>query len=257
MPSHRALFAAALLTFCLAAIPRTAFAQFASSMNPMLRRQNSALNSKFGASQPQNPQQVIKDVKAKLSEANPDVRVEALKKLRDLESPQANRILIHSLADPDIRVKIKAVDLLGARGANSAVGPLSQMLFLRSTQPLLKLHVVAALGRIGDSRGALPVMQYLEEEHAQGDNPQACGTAAFALGEMGNPKATPLLTSLLATDKSSMVRQLAKQAIEKIGGELPSEHSMRLAQEHDQVIPTDERLAKLRKFDKKLEAMGR
>ncbi len=65
------------------------------------------------------------------------------------------------MSDPDVRVKVKAIDILGAREANDAVTPMSTMLFLRSTEPIVKLHLVAALGRIGDAQGALPVMQYL------------------------------------------------------------------------------------------------
>ena len=45
-----------------------------------------------------------------------------LKKLRNLQDPEVNKIIIDSLGDPDIRVKIKAVDLLGAMGV--AVTPL-------------------------------------------------------------------------------------------------------------------------------------
>ncbi len=116
----------------------------------------------------ETPFKIIKDVKQGLKDADPNVRVQELKKLRDLQDPEVNNILMDSLSDPDIRVKIKAVDMLGAREANGAVGAISQLLFLRSTEPLLKLHSTAALGRIGDTRGTLPVMQFLEEERAAG-----------------------------------------------------------------------------------------
>ena len=53
-----------------------------------------------------------------------------LKKLRNLDDPEVNKILIDSISDPDIRVKVKAVDLLGARQANEGVSPISQLLFL-------------------------------------------------------------------------------------------------------------------------------
>src|ERR1700675_1012004 len=64
---------------------------------------------------------IIKDVKLGLKDADPNVRVQELKKLRDLQDPEVNKILMDSLSDPDIRVKIKAVDLLGARQANEGV----------------------------------------------------------------------------------------------------------------------------------------
>jgi HEAT repeat protein len=201
---------------------------------------------------------IVKDVKLGLKDADPNARVQELKKLRDISDPEVNRILIDSLSDPDIRVKIKAVDLLGARQANDGVPPMAQMLFLRSTEPLLKLHAAAALGRIGDSRGSLPVMEYLEEETDAGDDDRARGTAVFALGEIGSDRSTELLSTVVANDKSDMVRRLAQEAIEKIDGELPSQHSTELAAEKTKLIqPTDEKLAKLREFDAKMQEMER
>jgi len=57
---------------------------------------------------------------------------------------------------------MKDLDLLGYRETNSAVGPISRMLFLRSAEPAVRLHAVAALGRIGDAQGALPIMRHSE-----------------------------------------------------------------------------------------------
>lgn len=201
---------------------------------------------------------IIKDVKLGLKDADPNARVQELKKLRDISDPEVNRIIIDSISDPDIRVKIKAVDLLGARQANDGVPPMSQMLFLRSTEPLLKLHAAAALGRIGDSRGTLPVMEYLEEETDACDDDRARGTAVFALGEIGSDKSTELLSTVVANDKSDMVRRLAQEAIEKIDGELPSQHSTQLAAQKTRLVrPTDEKLAKFREFDAKMQEMDR
>lgn len=201
---------------------------------------------------------IIKDVKLGLKDADPNVRVQELKKLRNLDDPEVNKIIMDSLSDPDIRVKIKAVDLLGARQANEGVPPMSQLLFLRSTEPLLKLHAAAALGRIGDARGTIPVMEYLEQESGSGDDDRARGTAVFALGEIGSDKSNELLSQVVANDKSDMVRRLAQEAIEKIDGELPSQHSTQLAAQKSKIVqPTDERLAKLRAFDQKLQEMER
>jgi len=209
-------------------------------------------------SEKETPFKVIKDVKLGLKDADPNVRVQELKKLRNLQDPEVNKIIMDSLSDPDIRVKIKAVDLLGARQANEGVPPISQMLFLRSTEPLVKLHAAAALGRIGDARGTLPVMEYLQEETASGDDDRARGTAVFALGEIGSDKSNDLLSQVVANDKSDMVRRLAQEAIEKIDGELPTQHSTELAAQKAKMIqPTDEKLSKLREFDKKLQEMER
>ena len=94
---------------------------------------------------------------------------------------------------------------------------MSSMLFLRSTEQIAKLHLVAELGRIGDARGTLPVMQFIAEP----EDERGRGTAVFALGEIGSEKATPLLKRIVTEDRSPMVRRLAQEALRKIDGELP------------------------------------
>lgn len=198
----------------------------------------------------ETPFKIIKDVKLGLKDADANVRVDELTKLRDLQDPEVNPILIESMADPDLRVKLKAIDILGAREANAAVAPMSSMLFLRSTEQIAKLHLVAELGRIGDAQGALPIMQFL----AEAEDERGRGTAVFALGEIGNEKATPLLKRAAMEDQSAAVRRLAREALRKIDGDLPFEHQKQLASQQDPhaAIPTDQKLANLRELDKKL-----
>jgi HEAT repeat protein len=250
-----------------AALPGLALAQYggsgmgsALSADPMSHqgKVQAGIDDIRTRNESESAYKVIKDVKLGLKDADPNVRVQELKKLRALQDPEVNKILMDSLSDPDIRVKIKAVDLLGARQANEGVPPMSQMLFLRSTEPLLKLHAAAALGRIGDARGTLPVMEYLEEESVAGDDDRARGTAVFALGEIGSDKPNELLSQVVANDKSDMVRRLAQEALEKIDGELPSQHSTEVAAQKAKLVqPTDEKLSKLREFDQKLQEMER
>src|SRR5437879_4907091 len=64
---------------------------------------------------------IIKDVKLGLKDADPNVRVQEVIKLRYLQDPDADRLLIVTLSDPDIRVKMKTIDILGYRETNSAV----------------------------------------------------------------------------------------------------------------------------------------
>lgn len=262
----RIVLAAALL-LCIAPVPQLAYGQLAGTgmgsplssygalQQGMMRAGVDDVRNNAGGG---DPTRVLKDVRQGLTDADPNVRVQELKKLRDVRDPEVNKILINSLSDMDVRVRIKAIDLLGARGANEAVAPMSQLLFLRSTEPIVRLHVAAALGRMGDAQGALPVMQYLEEQTRQGGDDRARGTAVFALGEMGSEKATPLLTQAANSDKSEMVRRLAQEALQKIDGELPSAHSAELAQQKTKVLrPTDEKLTKMRELDEKLQQMNR
>jgi HEAT repeats len=200
-----------------------------------------------------SPDQLETDAKKGMSDADPRVRAEALDKLRGISEPKAQEILIQGLTDPDIRVKIRAIDILGAQQATLAVPLMTQQLFLRETQAVVKLHIVAALGRIGDSRGTLPVVGYLKE--APDDS--ARGTAVFALGEIGDPHATDILVQTVTNDKNPMVRKLAQESLEKIDGELPTVHSeQQTAQSDSRLIPTDQRLSKMREVDREMQKLG-
>ena len=258
MIDTRNLFAAFALGLALA-IPQLAFAQYggqglgsALSSNPMSHQGQvkPGVDDMVSNAQKETPFKIIKDVKLGLKDADPNVRVSELEKLRNLQDPEVNHILITSMADPDVRVKVKAIDILGAREANEAVPPMSSMLFLRSTEPIVRLHLVAGLGRIGDAQGVVPIMQYLGEDQ----NEQSRGTAVFALGEIGSDKAVPLLNAVVAQDQSQMVRRLAKEALQKVSGELPTERAKTIASDTSKEnVPTDQKLAKFREMDKKLE----
>ena len=258
MTITRNLFVALALGVALA-IPELAFAQYggqgigsALSSNPMSHQGQvkPGVDDMQGNAAAETPFKVIKDVKLGLKDADPTVRVTELERLRFLQDPEVNQILTNSISDPDVRVKIKAIDILGAREANDAVTPMSTMLFLRSTEPIVKLHLVAALGRIGDTQGVLPVMQYLGEDQDE----RGRGTAVFALGEIGSDKATSLLNAVVAQDQSPMVRRLAKEALQKVSGEMPTERAKTVAEASTKANqPTDQKLAKLREMDKKME----
>jgi hypothetical protein len=199
-----------------------------------------------------SPDQLMQDAKKGMADADPRVRAEALDKLRSVNDPKAQEMLIEGLTDPDIRVKVRAIDLLGAQQATAAVPLMTQQLFLRETQAVVKLHIVAALGRIGDSRGTLPIVGYLKEA----SDDQTRGTAVFALGEIGDPHATDVLVQTVTNDRNPMVRKLAQESLEKIDGELPTAHSQQTAQSDQRLIPTDQRLSKMREMDREMQKLG-
>jgi hypothetical protein len=241
----------------LAAMSAPAHAQYggqglgsAISNDPMMRQNNAraGVDEVTNRAQKQTPFRIIKDVRQGMKDADPRARVMQLVKLRNLEHPEVDGILVEALSDPDTRVKVKAIDILGARGVNGAVPRMTQMLFLRTTEPIVKLHLIAALGRIGDADAAMPVVQYY------GENPdeRGRGTAVFALGEIGNDRCIPTLTRAVEEDESPMVRRLAKEALQKIGGELPTVRSRYVAEKpSEQQVPTDQKLAQLRELDEK------
>ena len=261
----RFIFAAAAICAIAVALPATSRAQSyggqglgsALANSPMMHQgiTRAGIDDITARADKESAFKIVKDVKLGLKDADPNVRVQELNKLRDVQDPDADRLLIEYLADPDIRVKMKDLDLLGYRETNAAVEPISQMLFLRSTEPAVRLHAVAALGRIGDAQGALPIMQYIQEE----TDDQGRGTAVFALGEIGNDKATPVLIKLADEDPSPMVRRLSKEALQKIDGELPRQHGEgEFAQKKpDSMTPTDQKLAKLRQVDQQIQSMSR
>jgi len=124
------------------------------------------------------------------------------------------------------------------------------MLFLRSTEQIVKLHLVAELGRIGDAQGTLPIMQFMAEPQDE----RGRGTAIFALGEIGSEKATSLLNKIVADVRNPMIRRLLQEALRKIDGEMPVEHQKQIASEQEPhaQVPTDQKLSNLRELDKKL-----
>jgi HEAT repeats len=193
----------------------------------------------------------MREAKRKFADADPRVRVQGLEELRFVDSTDANELLFRGIADPDVRVRIKAIDVLGARGVADAVPVMAQELFLRETPAVEKLHLVAALGRIGDQRGAMPIVNYLKET----DDSASRGTAVYAIGEIGDPIANDALIQIVSTDPSPMVRKLASEAIEKIDGELPNRHQEVLAAEKQKAeMPTDQKLAKMRALDAQIQA---
>jgi HEAT repeat protein len=195
--------------------------------------------------------EAIKEAKRKFADADPRVRVDGLEKLRYVDSNDANEILFRGISDPDVRVRIKAIDVLGARGVSDAVPIMAQELFLRETPPVEKLHLVAALGRIGDQRGAMPIVNYLK----QTDDSASRGTAVYAVGEIGDPAANDELIGIVSNDPSPMVRKLAREALEKIDGELPNRHQELVdAEKRKFEQPTDEKLSELRKIDSEIQS---
>ncbi len=231
-------------------ISRAASAQFGPSSGPGAGAHANPLSSIMNPSSKapsdkNSTQHDLKSAEAGLADADPRVRVEALRKLRNNTDPQADFLLIRSMTDPDTRVRVKAIDILGGRNTVEAVPTMCQYLFLRSTEPVVKMHIAAALGRIADTRGAKPLIQYLYEASEE----RSRGTAVFALGEIGDRSATDVLTTAATEDPSPTVRKLAQEAIQKIDGEIPSSHPVTTAKG---LIPTDQKLAKMRELDRQL-----
>jgi HEAT repeat protein len=254
--SRKGLLSPAFLFALMVTIPCTAFAQLSSSGGYGSRQANPlSMMNQAGPSNPKNgaesPDVLLRNAKRHILDADPRVRVDALESLRFVEKPDVNELLLRGLSDPDIRVRVKAIDVLGARGVADAVPTMAQMLVLNETPVIEKFHIVAALGRIGDSHGVLPVIEYLKDTR----DSDSRGTAVFALGEMGDPRANDALIQLVNNDPDPKVRRLAQEALEKIDGELPNHHQAELAAAREKSAETtDQKLSKLRQFDNELQS---
>jgi hypothetical protein len=162
----------------------------------------------------------------RLNNDRPETRLEAVKSLGNSKDPLAIEHLVNATADIDIRVKIKAIEYLGNLRATDATPVLAQQLFLRNTHMGVKKKVLIALGKIGDPRGAEPIIEFLRrnlEEHAK-------GVAIYALRDVGNEQVLVFLDNIAEDDSSQPIKKLAARAATDIRN--------RLSPEFEPVIPT-------------------
>lgn len=148
----------------------------------------------------------------KLNSEDPATRLEAVKSLGESGQAEAIEYLIQATGDPDDAVRIKAIDYLGKLRATDATQVLVQKLFLRDTEPQVKQRILVALGRMGDTKAATPISEFLERD----DDPVMCGTAVFALGEIGDSATIPKLEALQQRTSDPHLDQLAAEAVQKI-----------------------------------------
>lgn len=161
----------------------------------------------------------IREWVRRLRNDRPETRLEAVKSLGDSKDPKAIEHLLNATADIDIRVKIKAIEYLGNLRATDATPVLVQQLFLREAGMGVKQKVLIALGKIGDPRGAQPIMEFLKRDL----DPPTKGTALFALREVGTDSVLPFLDNLSRNEPSPPLRQLASQAASDIRHRLSPE----------------------------------
>jgi hypothetical protein len=162
----------------------------------------------------------------RLNNDRPETRLEAVKSLGNSKDPLAIEHLVNATADIDIRVKIKAIEYLGNLRATDATPVLAQQLFLRNTHMGVKKKVLIALGKIGDPRGAEPIIEFLRrnlDEHAK-------GVAIYALRDVGNEQVLVFLDNIAEDDSSQPIKKLAARAATDIRN--------RLSPEFEPVIPT-------------------
>ena len=154
----------------------------------------------------------IDDYVKKLESDDAEKRLEAVKSLGATKDSKAVEYLIGALGDSDMRVRAKAIDMLGEMRATEATPVLIQQLFLRTTETPMKQRILAALGKIGDTRAARPIMEFLQRDL----DPATRGTAIFALGDIGSPETVDALAQIAQADGDQTLRRIAGDALNKV-----------------------------------------
>jgi HEAT repeat protein len=160
---------------------------------------------------PQNNQKLDDNIR-KLKSDDPETRLEGLKGLGEMNEPRAIEQLVAATNDPDMRIRIKAIDILGNIRAKEATPLLIQQLFMRDTDIGTKRRILASLGKIGDERATGPIVDVLPRDV----DPAVQGNAIFALGDIGDPAAVQPLERFSRDGHDERLRALAVDAIRKI-----------------------------------------
>jgi HEAT repeat protein len=159
---------------------------------------------------PQQSQKLDESLRKLLSD-DPEKRLEALGEMGDVNDKKAVEALVAAINDPDMRIRIKAIDVLGRMRAPDAIPLLVQQLFMRDTDLGTRQRILACLGKIGDARATTPIVDFL----ARAGDPATRGNAIFALGEIGDRAALPPLEAIADSD-DQVLRGLAQEAVRKI-----------------------------------------
>lgn len=153
-------------------------------------------------------QLVVDDSKAR-------VRYAAMSKLATVgvTNPQKSlELLRHSLlTDKEADVRAAAADAIGALRLKDGFDDL-KTLYYATSDWIIQLSIVAALGELGDERGFELLEHALRE-----DNDLIHAIAVGALGELGDRRAIPLLVKH-STNPDWQIRYRAAQALGKFDG---------------------------------------
>ncbi len=153
----------------------------------------------------------------RLSDDDPERRLEAVKSLGDSNDPKSIDYLIQAVGDGDPRVEAKAVDYLGRLHAVDATPFLIQKLFTVGTKQKLRHRILMSLGKIGDARASHPILQYVMQD----TNLDTRGAGIYAIGEIADQSIRDELKLYAELEENTQLKQLANEALIKIATRQP------------------------------------
>lgn len=158
-------------------------------------------------------------------ENDPEMRLEAVKSLGESGDEKAIDHLMQAANDKDPRIQAKAVEYLGSIRATSATLFLIQKLFVTGTPAPLRHRILYALGRIGDSKASRPILEFIERDVS----PDVRGTGIYAIGEIGDRTIKEDLKRLREVEPDPRLQRLIDEALQKIAFRQPAPDAERRA----------------------------
>jgi HEAT repeat protein len=182
----------------------------AERLDPDLREAACWVLAKLGGDQ---VQQCLLDV---LRDFVPALRSTAARSLGELGSAAAVQPLESLLGDSNVEVRVSAAYALGLLGDKHAVEQLIKKLADESEDPRVRGTIAEALADLRDQAAVVPLIGALKDQSVE-----VRFWAAFALGQLGDPRAVPELERLAASDQAALpgygaVSAEATEAIQNI-----------------------------------------
>ncbi len=163
-----------------------------------------------------NPAVAFDLIQPLLTDKNARVRYAAVSQLDTLGKQDLEKtleLLLNCIAtDSEQDVKAAAADVIGALKLTQAYETI-ESLYYQTSDWIIQVSIVAALGEMGDPRGFNLLNDALKSE-----NSLVRTSAINALGELGNPEAIPLLIPF-AKDEDWQIRLRVAQALGNLDGE--------------------------------------
>jgi len=148
---------------------------------------------------------------------NKDIRKFVLDSLKEDPSEEALKIIASRLDDPEINIKITAIEYLGYLGAEAYADKIVELL-LKETDILLKCTALESLSLIGHKKNADKIVEHFNDEK----NPVILISLMKYLGAVGESKELEILLNIINSNKNLAQKEFIdalESIINRIGKE--------------------------------------